>query len=92
MAAPPSAIDEFVDNDPRVLRKAERRLVVKCDTERGVGGRRKRIVLEDGVVDAERNGGRRLGAGYGRTALQRGNLPDLIGRGLIRRRRILRTR
>ena len=55
-------IDEFVDNDPRVLRKAERRLVVKCDTERGVGGRRKCIVLEDGVIDAQRNGCRRLGA------------------------------
>ena len=85
-------IDEFVDDDPRVRRKAECRLVVKCDAERGVGGRRKRIVLEDRVIDAQRNGSRRLGAGYGRIALQRGNLTDLIGGGLIRWRRILRTR
>ena len=76
-------IDEFADDDAGIGGEAEGRLVVEGDAERGIGAGLKRIVLEDRVVDLQRDGCGGIGAAHRRAALQGGDLTDLIGGGRV---------
>ena len=76
-------INEFTDDDAGIRGEAEGRLVVEGDAERGIGAGLKRIVLEDRVVDLQRDGRGGIGAAHRRAALQGGDLTDLIGGGRV---------
>ena len=73
-------INEGIDDDARIGRQAERRLIVEGDPERGIRPGDQRVVLEEGIVDAQRHNLAGVAARHRCAALDGRDLSDLARR------------